>query len=76
MNFIQLFLEQTHYNNIMQVYTGCAHAQIRGYSSMNNAHSEIGQMTICCQTLTLGTLGSCSALSMLIGALFKKFSIF
>jgi hypothetical protein len=33
-------------------------------------------MAVCCQTLTLGALSSCSALSMLVGALFKKISLF
>jgi len=33
-------------------------------------------MTVCCQNLTLGALGSRSALSMLVGALFKKFGFF
>jgi hypothetical protein len=33
-------------------------------------------MAVCCQNLTLGELSSRSALSMLIGALFKKFGLF
>jgi hypothetical protein len=56
--------------------TACARAQFRRYSSTTNAHSETGQMAACCQTLTLGALSSRSALSMLVGALFKKFGLF
>ena len=52
--------------------TACARAQFSGCSSTTNAHSETGQMTICCQNLTLGALSSRSALSVLGGALFKK----
>jgi hypothetical protein len=33
-------------------------------------------MTVCCQNLTLGALSSHSALSMLVGALFKMFGLF
>jgi hypothetical protein len=33
-------------------------------------------MAVCCQNLTLGALSNGSALSMLVGALLKKFSIF
>jgi hypothetical protein len=33
-------------------------------------------MAVCCQNLTLDTLSSRSALSVLIGALFKKFGLF
>jgi hypothetical protein len=33
-------------------------------------------MAVCCQTLTLGALSSRSALSMLVGGLFKKFGLF
>jgi hypothetical protein len=43
---------------------------------MNNAHSETGQMAVCSQNLTLGALSSLSALSVLVGALFKKFVLF
>ena len=56
--------------------TACAHAQFSGYSSTTNAHSEMGQMAICCQNLTLGAVSSHSMLSLLVGALFKKFSLF
>jgi hypothetical protein len=55
--------------------TACTRAQFSGCSSTTNAHSETGQMAVCCQNLTLGVLGSCSALS-LVGALFKKFGLF
>jgi hypothetical protein len=51
-------------------------AQFSGCISTTNAHSEAGQMAVCCQNLTLGVLNSCSALSMLVGALFKKFAFF
>jgi hypothetical protein len=43
---------------------------------MTNAQSETEQMEICCQNLTLDALSSHSALSVLVGALFKKFSLF
>ena len=33
-------------------------------------------MAVCCQNLTLGALGSRSALSMVVGAPFKKFGLF
>jgi hypothetical protein len=33
-------------------------------------------MTVCCQYLTLGALSSRSALSLLVGAVFKKFVLF
>ena len=39
---------------------------------MNNAHSETGQMAVCCQNLPLRTLSSRSAPSVLVGELFKK----
>ena len=56
--------------------TACALAHFNGCSSKTNAHSETGQMAVCCQTLTLGALSSRSALSMLFGELFKKFGLF
>jgi len=56
--------------------TACACAQFSGCSSTTNAHIETGQMAVCCQNLTLGALSSRSALSMLVGALFKKFDLF
>jgi hypothetical protein len=43
---------------------------------MTNAHSETGQMAICCQNLPLGALSSRNAPSVLVGALFKKFGLF
>jgi hypothetical protein len=33
-------------------------------------------MAVCCQNLTLGALSSRSVLSVLVGALFKKFGLF
>ena len=55
--------------------TACARAQFSGCSSTTNAHTETGQMAVCCQNLTLGALNSRSALSVLVGALFKKFGL-
>jgi hypothetical protein len=43
---------------------------------MTNAHSETMQMAVCCQNLPVGALSSHSALSVLVGALFKKFGLF
>jgi hypothetical protein len=37
---------------------------------------RVGHMAVCCQNLTLGALSSRSALSVLVGALFKKFGLF
>jgi hypothetical protein len=56
--------------------TACTHAQFRGSSSTTNAHRGTGQMAVCCQNLTLGALSSCSAPSVLVGKLFKKFGLF
>jgi hypothetical protein len=43
---------------------------------MTNAHSETGQMAVCCQNLPLGGLSSRSSPFVLVGALFKKFGLF
>jgi hypothetical protein len=51
-------------------------AQFSGRSSTTNARSETGQIAVCCQNLTLGALSSHSVLSVLVGALFKKFGLF
>ena len=48
----------------------CARAQFSGSSSTTNAHSEKGQMAVCCQTLPLGALSSRSVPSVLVGELF------
>ena len=56
--------------------TACARAQCSWCSSTTNVHSETGQIAVCCQNLTLGALSSRSALSMLVGLLFKKFGLF
>ena len=56
--------------------TACARAHFSGCSSTTNAHNETGLTTVCCQNLTLGALSSRSALSMLVGAPFKKFGLF
>jgi len=36
----------------------------------------MGQMAVCCQNLTLGAFSSRFTLSLLVGALFKKFVLF
>jgi hypothetical protein len=54
----------------------CARAQFNGCSSTTNVHSKTGQMSVCCQNLTLGALSSRRALSVLVGAPFKKFCPF
>jgi len=56
--------------------TPCERAQFSGCSSTTNAHSEMGQMAVCCQNLPLGALSSRSAPSVLVSALFKKISLF
>jgi len=56
--------------------TACARARFSGCSLTTNAHSETGQMAVCCLNLTIGALSSRSALSLLVGALFKKFGLF
>jgi len=56
--------------------TTCARAQFSGCSSTTNAHSEVGQMAVCCQNLTLGAFSSRSTLSVLVGTLLKKFGLF
>ena len=56
--------------------TACARAQLSGCSSTTNAHSETGQMVLCCQNLTLGALSSRNVISVLPGALFEKFGLF
>jgi hypothetical protein len=42
---------------------------------MTNAHSEMGQMAVCCQNPMLGALSSRSVLSLLVGTLFRKFGL-
>jgi hypothetical protein len=56
--------------------TACARAEFSGCSSTTNAHSETGQMAVCCQNLPLGALSGRSAPSMLVGELFKKLCLF
>jgi hypothetical protein len=56
--------------------TACAHAQFSGCSSTTNAHSETGQMAVCCQNLPLGAVSNRSAPSLLVGELFKNFGLF
>jgi hypothetical protein len=56
--------------------TACARAEFSGCSSTTNAHSETGQMAVCCQNMPLGALSSLSSPSVLVGALFKKLGLF
>ena len=56
--------------------TACARDQFSECSSTTNAYSETGQIAVCCQNLTLGALSSRSALSMLVGEVFKMFGLF
>jgi hypothetical protein len=58
------------------IRTACARAEFSGCCSTTNAHSETGKMAVCCQNLPLGALSSRSAFSLLVGELFKKFSLF
>ena len=60
----------------MQNAEASARVQFSGCSSTTNAHSEMGQMAVCCQNLPLGALSSRSVPSVLVGALFKKFGLF
>ena len=43
---------------------------------MTNVHSKTRQMAVCCQNLPVGALSRHSALSVLVGTLFKKFGLF
>jgi len=43
---------------------------------MTNTHNQTEQMVFCRQNLTLGALNSHRTLSVLVGVLFKKFSLF
>jgi len=56
--------------------TACALAQFSRCSSVTNAQNKMGQMAVCCQNLMLGVLSRHSTLSVLVDALFKKFSLF
>jgi hypothetical protein len=56
--------------------TACALQQFSGCNSTTNAHSETGQIVVCCQNLALGAVSSRRALSVLVGALFKNFGLF
>jgi len=56
--------------------TACARAQFSGCSSTTIAHSETGQMAVCCQNFPLGGLSSRSEPSVLFGELFEKFGLF
>jgi hypothetical protein len=71
-----LFFKLFHCHFVTNSTNSCPRSQFNGCSSTTNAHSETGQMAVCCQNLTLGALSSRSALSVLVGALFKKFGIF
>jgi hypothetical protein len=61
---------------VLKIDRTSARAQFSGCISTTNADSETGQIAVCCQNLTLGALNSRSALSLLFGALFKKFGLF
>jgi hypothetical protein len=61
---------------VHKLFVGLIRAQFSGRSSTTNAHSETGQMAVCCQNLPLGALISRSAPSLLVGELFKKFGLF
>jgi len=54
----------------------CAGAQFSRCSSTTNAYNKTGQMVVCCKNLRLGEFSSRSALSVLVGVLFKKFVLF
>ena len=56
--------------------TACARTQFSRCSSTTNAHSEMGQMAVSSQNVMLVVLSSHSMLSVLVGALFKKFGLF
>jgi hypothetical protein len=56
--------------------TACARAPFSKCSSTTNDHSEMGQMAVSCQNLTLGALSSRSMLSVLVGMLLKTFGLF
>ena len=76
-NFLNSYIRWTeHVHKLFVGRTACARAQFSGCSSTTNAHSETGQMAVCCQNLPLVALSSRSAPSVLVGALFKKFSLF
>jgi hypothetical protein len=49
--------------------TTCALAQFSGCSFTTNAHSETGQMAVCCHNLMLGVLSSRNMLPVLVGAI-------
>ena len=81
--FATKFHTQTHCSSSCSIVTlslirrtDCARAQFSGCSSTTYAHSETGQMAVYCQNLTLGALSSRIAISVLVGALFKKFGLF
>jgi hypothetical protein len=44
--------------------------------STTKTHSKMEQSAVCFQNLTLGALSSHSALSVLVGTLFKRFGLF
>ena len=54
----------------------CACVQFSRCSWTINAHSEAGQVAVCCQNVALGVFSSLRTLSMLVGALFKMFRLF
>jgi len=56
--------------------TACVCVQFSRCSWTTNAHSETGQMAVCCQNVTLGAFTSLRTLSVPVGVLFKKFGLF
>jgi len=75
-NFTCTFFKLFHCHFLTNPTNSLCTCSFSGCSSTTNAHSETGQMAVCCQNLTLGALSSRSALSVLVGALFKKFGLF
>jgi hypothetical protein len=53
-----------------------ARTQFSECSSMTNAHSETGQMTVCHKNLMLSVLSSRSTISVLVGTVFKEIDLF
>jgi hypothetical protein len=71
-----LIFKLFHCHFVTNPTNSCAHAQFNGCGSTTYAHSETEQAAVCYQNVTLGALSSHSALSVLVGALFRKVSPF
>jgi hypothetical protein len=64
---LHLWTEHVHKLSVRLIRrTVCARVHFSGCSSKTNAHSETGQMTVCCQNLPLGALSSRRAPSLLV----------